>query len=93
MAVWGHCECRRRKLKSEVAAVKETSRCQGQSWSMVGDLSAWRNLDLKVEVSCEVVDTGLVFEYLPWSSRCGIWNDEELLAGGGNGGWSRRWFS
>ncbi len=69
MAASGHCECRRRRLKSEVVAVEKTSRCQGQSWSMVGDLSAWRSLDLEVEVSCEVVDTGPVVEGLPWSSR------------------------
>ena len=48
---------------------------------MAGDLSAWRCLGLEVEVSCEVVDRGLVVENLPLSSPRGVWSKEELTEG------------
>lgn len=52
-----------------MAAEKEASRCQEQFCSMVGDLSAWRCLEVEVEVSCEVVDRVLIVENLPLSSQ------------------------
>lgn len=55
-------------LKSEVAGVKEVGRCQEQFCSVVGDLSAWRCLELEVEVFCEAADTGLIVANLPLSS-------------------------
>lgn len=58
-----------RMSKWEVAAEKEASRCQEQFCSMVGDLSAWKCLEVEVEVSCEAVDRVLVVENLPLSSQ------------------------
>lgn len=61
--------------------MRKASQRQEQSSSKVEDLSAWRNLEQEVEVSGGVVDTGLVVEDLPWSSRWRLWTDEELSVG------------
>ena len=49
--------------------MREASRCQEQFLLMVGDLSAWKSLELKVQVSCEATERGQVVENLPLSSQ------------------------
>lgn len=68
-AVSSHCECMRRRSKEEAAGLREVNQCQERFWSMAGDLSAWRNLELDVEVSCEAAGRGLLVENLPLSSQ------------------------